>query len=93
VTVSTVLLFGATGSAGGSVLRVCLASPSVTEVRAIVRRPPDVQHPKLRVVLHGDYEHYDAVRPAFEHVDLCLYCLGKSVSQVDGELGFGWFRL
>ena len=33
-----ILVFGATGSAGGSVLRVCLAAPDVEEVRAIVRR-------------------------------------------------------
>jgi uncharacterized protein YbjT (DUF2867 family) len=29
-----VLIFGATGSAGGSVLRACLAAPDVREVRA-----------------------------------------------------------
>ncbi|MGD9904581.1 MAG: hypothetical protein AB7U83_14040 [Vicinamibacterales bacterium] len=34
----TILLFGATGSAGGSVLRACLAAPEVSEVRAPVRR-------------------------------------------------------
>jgi uncharacterized protein YbjT (DUF2867 family) len=34
-----ILVFGATGSAGGSVLRVCLSAPAVEEVRAIVRRP------------------------------------------------------
>jgi hypothetical protein len=34
-----VLVFGATAAAGGSVLRACLDSPHVEEVRAIVRRP------------------------------------------------------
>ena len=83
-----ILIFGATGSAGGSVLRECLASPAVSEVRAIARRSPDVQHPKLTTVIHSDYEHYERVAHAFESVDLCLYCLGKSVSQVDGEAAY-----
>ena len=84
-----ILLFGATGSAGGSVLRVCLAAPFVTEVRAIVRRPPDLEagidREKLRVILHADFLDYAAVEEAFAGVDACLYCLGISVTQVSGE--------
>ena len=81
----TILLFGATGSAGGSVLRVCLADAGVSEVRVIVRRPTGLVHPRLREVLHDDYLRYDAVRTAFVGVDACFYCLGKSVRQVSGE--------
>ena len=80
-----VLLFGATGSAGGSVLRVCLAAQAVEEVRAIVRRPLQVVHDKLRVFVHGDYLDYGPVEEAFRGVDACLYCLGISVNQVSGE--------
>lgn len=80
-----VLLFGATGSAGGCVLRVCLDSPQAVSVTAIVRRPLDVSHPKLKVVVHQDYTDYSVVAQAFEKVDTCFYCLGKSVRQVSGE--------
>lgn len=84
-----ILLFGATGSAGGSTLRVCLANPFVTEVRAIVRRPPEleegVSREKLRVILHSDFLDYSAVEDAFSGVDACFYCLGISVTQVAGE--------
>jgi uncharacterized protein YbjT (DUF2867 family) len=78
-------LFGATGSAGGSVLRVCLAAPAVTEVRAIVRRPTGLANPKLREVVHGDYLNYSSVASAFAGVDACFYCLGISSTQVSGE--------
>lgn len=80
-----VLLFGATGTAGGSVLQICLDSPAVEEVRAVVRRPLEKTHPKLRVFVHGDYLDYSAVTAAFTGVDACFFCLGISVSQVSGE--------
>ena len=80
-----VLIFGATGSAGGSVLRVCLTAPVVEEVRAIVRRPLQLQHDKLRVFVHGDYLDYGPVEKAFAGVDACMYCLGISANQVSGE--------
>jgi uncharacterized protein YbjT (DUF2867 family) len=80
-----VLLFGATGSAGGCVLRMCLAHPAVEEVRAITRRPLPLTHPKLSVQIHSHYQDYAAVAEAMRGVDACLYCLGISVSQVSGE--------
>jgi uncharacterized protein YbjT (DUF2867 family) len=83
-----VLIFGGTGSAGRCVLRECLASSQVGRVRAISRRPLDLQHEKLTTVLHDNYTTYDAVKAAFEGVDVCLYCLGKSVSQVEHESAY-----
>jgi len=80
-----ILLFGATGSAGGSVLRVCLADPAVEEVRAIVRRPLPLDHEKLRVFVHKDFQDYRGVEEAFAGVDACLFCLGVSATQVSGE--------
>jgi uncharacterized protein YbjT (DUF2867 family) len=80
-----VLLIGASGSAGGCVLRQCLVLPHVSAVRAIVRRPLDVAHAKLTVVIHEDYLSFAGVSAAFAGVDACFYCLGKSVRQVSSE--------
>ena len=80
-----ILLFGATGSAGGSVLRVCVSSPAVEEVRAISRRPVSLDHEKLRVFLTGNFQDYSRVEDAFVGVDACLFCLGVSATQVSGE--------
>lgn len=79
-----ILLFGATGAAGGAVLRGCLEAPSVEEVRVITRRPLKINHPKLRVHLHDDFVNYTAVADAFTGVDACLFCLGVSSTQVSG---------
>jgi len=81
----TILLFGGSGSAGGSVLRACLAARDVTEVRAVTRRPLPLAHPKLTEVVHGDYAHFDPITNVFAGVDACFYCLGKSVRQVPTE--------
>jgi uncharacterized protein YbjT (DUF2867 family) len=80
-----VLVFGATGSAGGSVLRVCLSTPRVEEVRAVARRPLQLADGKLRVSIHEDFLEYAGAAEVFSGVDACLFCLGISVSQVSGE--------
>jgi uncharacterized protein YbjT (DUF2867 family) len=81
----TVLLFGPTGAAGGSVLKACLVATAVTEVRAVSRRALPASDPKLRVIIHGDFLDYAAIAEAFAGVDACLFCLGISVTQVSGE--------
>jgi uncharacterized protein YbjT (DUF2867 family) len=80
-----VLVFGATGSAGGSVLRACLSSPEVEEARALTRRPLALAHGKLRTFVHGDFLDYGSATPAFDDLDACFYCLGISATQVSGE--------
>jgi len=80
-----VIIFGASGSAGGSVLRACLCASEVTQVRAITRRPLRLAHEKLHVFMHDDYVNYTPVEDAFTDVDACLFCLGISSTQVSPE--------
>jgi uncharacterized protein YbjT (DUF2867 family) len=81
----TIVVFGATGSAGGSVLRSCLAAADVSSVVVISRRAFDLSHPKLRSVVHRDFLDFSDVAAAFAGVDACFYCLGVSVRQVPDE--------
>ena len=80
-----VLLFGASGSAGGGVLTACLESAHVAEIRAIVRRPLARSYQKLRVIEHHDFENFSAIAGEFAGIDACMYCLGKSSTQVATE--------
>jgi len=67
------------------VLRACLASPLVAEVRAVVRRPTGLRNFKLREIVHADFLDFASIASSFEGVDACFYCLGISVMQVSGE--------
>jgi uncharacterized protein YbjT (DUF2867 family) len=80
-----ILLFGATGSAGGSVLKVCLQSAAVEEIRVILRRPLELTHERLRQFVHADFTDYRRVEGAFDGADACFFCLGISILQVSGE--------
>jgi nucleoside-diphosphate-sugar epimerase len=80
-----ILIFGASGMVGSSVLSACLKSPRVSSVRAVLRRPLSVSDPKLETVLHKDFRDFSAVPQAFRDVDACLFCLGISSSVVSGE--------
>jgi len=80
-----ILLFGASGTAGGAVLRACLNTPVVDELRAIVRKPLGQTHAKLREFVRANYADFAPVADAFRDVDACLFCLGISVTQVSKE--------
>lgn len=80
-----ILLFGASGTAGGAVLDACLETPVVEEVRVVVRRPLGRSETKLRELVHTDYLDYSGVAEAFRGVDAVLFCLGISMTQVGKE--------
>jgi hypothetical protein len=80
-----ILLFGATGSVGSSVLEACLAASIVAEVRAISRRPLMHTNSKLRTYVHKNFLDYSTVQEAFRSIDACLFCLGVSATQVSNE--------
>ena len=80
-----ILLFGATGSVGHSVLDACLGAAIVDEVRAITRRPLMDTRPKLRTFVHKSFLDYSTLQEAFGSIDACLFCLGTSVTQASKE--------
>jgi uncharacterized protein YbjT (DUF2867 family) len=80
-----ILLFGASGTAGGAVLRACLDAAEVQEVRVMVRRPLGWTGAKLREIVQADFLDYTQVADAFHGLDACLFCLGTSVTQVSKE--------
>lgn len=80
-----VVVFGATGTAGTGAIHACLAEPSVSEVRAVTRRPLVPSHPNLREVNHSDFANLGSIAHELRGVDSCLFCLGTSVRNVATE--------
>src|SRR5215467_9262538 len=72
-----VLLFGATGMVGDGVLRWLIASPKVSRVVAVSRKPLAVKHPKLETIIEPDMFHLQQLSE-LRDFDACFFCLGAS---------------
>lgn len=72
------IIFGATGMIGKGVLIECLEHPEVESVLVIGRRSTEMQHPKLRELIHKDFLDYSAVVNQLKGYYACFFCLGIS---------------
>ena len=70
------VITGATGMVGGIALSLCLDHPDVEEVTVIGRRAPDMEHDKLRSIVHADFTDLSAVSDALADQDFVLFCIG-----------------
>ena len=75
-----VIIFGATGMVGQSVLRECLIDPRVTAVLLIGRSPADVASDKVIQIVHGDFLDFTSIGPELAGYDACFFCLGVSAA-------------
>ncbi len=80
-----IAILGATGTVGGEVVREAIKDPAFDEVAAVVRRPLDIEHPKLKIVQHQNYLDYSNLKEIFKNSNACIWCLGISQSQVNEQ--------
>ncbi|HEY2560960.1 MAG TPA: NAD(P)H-binding protein [Caldimonas sp.] len=79
-----VLLFGATGMVGQSVLRECLLAPDVSRITLVGRsRLPDVADPRLEQIVHADMAEPEPLAARLRGHDACFFCLGVSSVGID----------
>jgi len=84
---SIVVVTGATGMVGRSVLELCLARDGVALVTAVGRRTTGLRHAKLRETLHPDFDDCSALAGALSGVDFAFHCIGVYTGAVPaGEL-------
>ena len=87
---ATVVIFGASGTAGDGILKAALADPNIRTIHVITRRvTPRMEEGasagKVKISVHMDYLDYSAVHDAIADVDAVYWALGTSSVGVDEE--------
>lgn len=72
------IITGATGMVGEGVLHECLLSPEVEAVLIINRKPCGIKHPKLKEMIHPDFDNFSPLEKALGGYNSCFFCLGVS---------------
>ena len=70
------IVTGATGMVGEGVMHECLLHPDVSEVLIINRRPSGFTHPKLKEIVHKDFQDLFPIASQLAGYDACFFCLG-----------------
>lgn len=80
----TVSLLGATGLIGGQLFELLQSDPAFSQIRVLSRRPLDIQHPKVQVIVL-DFADYPAFRSAIAGSDAVFCAVGTTSKQVKGD--------
>lgn len=72
------IVTGATGMVGEGVLLECLSNDDVEEVLIINRKPSGFQHPKLKEIIHKDFQDFSSIESQLKGYNACFFCLGVS---------------
>jgi len=75
-----VIVTGATGMIGRGVMLECLDHQSISEVLVIGRSQVEINHSKLKELIHNDFTSFSGVKNQLSGYDACFYCLGISAA-------------
>jgi hypothetical protein len=70
---------------GRGVLLECLDHAEITEVLSISRRPIEIDHPKLKELIHQDFSEFASVAEQIKGYDACYACMGISSAGMKEE--------
>lgn len=80
-----VIITGTTGMVGKGVLLECLDDERITEVLVVNRSSLNMQHPKLKEIIHKDFHNLSAIKEQLQGYDACFFCLGVSAAGMSEE--------
>lgn len=82
----TALVAGATGLVGNACLQLLLNAPEYAQVKAVVRHPLSLQHPKLETII-ADFDRLDEIASHLLADDV-FYCLGTTIKKAGSQESF-----
>jgi hypothetical protein len=72
------IITGTTGMVGEGVLLECLASNDVEQVLIINRKQGGFSHPKLKEIIHSNFQDLSPIADQLKGYNACYFCLGTS---------------
>ncbi|MCO6501073.1 MAG: NAD-dependent epimerase/dehydratase family protein [Vicingus serpentipes] len=72
------IITGTTGMVGKAVLLECLEHPDVESVLVINRKSIQLNHPKLKEIIHADFFDLTPIQNELTGYNVCFFCLGVS---------------
>ena len=72
------IITGSTGMVGEGVLHECLNHSDVSSVLVINRRECNVQHPKLKEIIHMDFSDFSSLENELSGYNAAFLCMGVS---------------
>jgi nucleoside-diphosphate-sugar epimerase len=89
-----VIITGATGMIGESVLYKCLRHDSIDKILMINRWPLGTKHPKLTEIVNQDITNIGNDRALLAQYDACFFCIGiSSIGKNEAEYTAGTYTL
>ncbi len=85
MTQKTATLIGATGLIGAQILQQLLEDPYFSSINVLVRRPIDLAHPKVKVILL-DFANEASYQAAIAGSDVVFCSVGTTLKQVNGDM-------
>ena len=80
----TALILGATGLTGSQLLKLLLDSADFNHVRALVRKPLGISHPKLEELI-VDFRNMNQYKQSIGKGDVIFSCIGTTLKNVKGN--------
>jgi hypothetical protein len=71
-----VIITGVTGMVGEGVLHECLLDDRVTSILLLTRKSTGATHPKVKEILHSNFQDINPIKDQLTNYNACLFCLG-----------------
>lgn len=77
-----VIITGTNGMIGGLILQYCLQRDDIAKVTSVTRKSMGISHPKLKEIIHQDFEDFSAIKEHLQNQDACFFCIGVYTGNV-----------